>query len=98
MFSNRKHRTYPGCNDVARVGFKLRQNNHCLSGELVMLQIWKEQKNCIPFRIYRRNIVKRTSIKSIITYETYIRELKDRGKVEYRPYKHPMLGSEVILI
>mgnify|MGYP003660527763 CR=1 FL=1 len=52
---------------------------------LAMLQLWKEQKRCNPFQISRRKILKLSGIKSIVTYHTCISELKDRGRVDYRP-------------
>lgn len=64
---------------------------------LAMLQLWKEQKSCNPFRISRRKIMKLSGIKSIVTYHTCISELKDRGIVEYKPSYHPRMGSEVRL-
>ena len=68
-----------------------------ISVYLAMLQLWKEQKCYNPFQISRRKIMKLSGIKSIVTYHTCIRELKDRGMVDYRPSYHPKLGSEVIL-
>ncbi|MCE7057684.1 hypothetical protein LZF95_23580 [Algoriphagus sp. AGSA1] len=64
---------------------------------LAMLQLWKEQKRCSPFRVSRRKIMKLSGVKSIVTYHKCISELKDRGLVEYNPSYHPKLGSGVRL-
>ena len=68
-----------------------------ISVYLAILQLWKEQKRCNPFRISRRKIMKLSGIKSIVTYHTCISELKDRGMVEYKPSYHPRMGSMIKL-
>ena len=64
---------------------------------MAILQLWKEQGHQNPFQITRKKVMKRSGIKSIVTYHKCITELKDRGMVEYSPSFNPNQGSKVAL-
>lgn len=64
---------------------------------MAILQIWKEQEHQNPFRITRKKVMKKSGVKSIVTYHKCITELQDRGMMDYQPSYHPKLGSKVFL-
>lgn len=64
---------------------------------IAILQLWKDQKHQNPFHITRKKVMRRSSIKSIVTYHKCISDLKDRRILDYKPSFHPKKGSRVFL-
>jgi hypothetical protein len=56
---------------------------------------WQRNNFISPFMVNRRMLMSYAKIASIATYHKCIRELSQKGYIDYQPSYHPTLGSQV---
>lgn len=61
---------------------------------LAFLHVWSSQR-CNPIFISRRQIMKLSRIKSIVTYQKVIRDLHDGNYITYSPSFNPYCNTKV---